>query len=144
VLRALTGIGINGAAPVARALVADIYPPEERGKGYAVYNFSSGFGVLLGMVMAGIVVSMGMSWRVPFMLAAAPNFLLVPLFLLTVKEIKMGFAEPELRKLYESGLEYRYRINLREFKEALLTTPTLIFIYLQGVPGTFPWGGIPY
>ena len=143
-LRALTGIGINGAAPVARALVADIYPPEERGKGYAIYNFSSGFGVLLGMVMAGIVVSMGMSWRIPFMLAAAPNFLLVPLFLLTVKEIKLGFAEPELRKLYESGLEYRYRINLREFKEALLTTPTLIFIYLQGVPGTFPWGGIPY
>jgi MFS family permease len=143
VLRTLTGIGINGAAPVARALVADIYPPEERGKGYAVYNFSSGFGVLLGMVMAGIVVSMGMSWRVPFMLAAAPNFLLVPLFLLTVKEIKMGFAEPELRKLYESGLEYRYRINLREFKEALLTTPTLIFIYLQGVPGTFPWVGYP-
>jgi len=144
VLRALTGIGINGAAPVARALVADIYPPDKRGKGYAVYNFSTGFGVLLGMLMAGIAASIGLSWRTPFMLAAAPNFILIPLFLLTIKEIKMGFAEPELRKLYESGLEYRYRINLREFRVALLTTPTLIFIYLQGVPGTFPWGGIPY
>jgi len=30
VLRALTGIGINGAAPVARALIADIYPPDKR------------------------------------------------------------------------------------------------------------------
>jgi len=143
-LRALTGIGINGSAPVARALVADVYSPEERGKGYAIYYFSTGLGILLGMVMAGIVVSMGMSWRTPFMLAAAPNFLLVPLFLLTVKEIKMGFAEPELRRLYESGLEYRYRINLREFKAALLTTTTLIFMYLQGIPGTLPWGGLSY
>jgi MFS family permease len=76
-------------------------------KGHAVYSFSIGFGVLLGMVMAGIVVSMGMSWRVPFMLAATPNSVLVPLFLFTVKEVKMSFAEPMLRKLYESGLEYR-------------------------------------
>ncbi len=144
VLRALTGVGINGAAPVGRALVADIYPPEKRGKGYAIYNFSTGAGTLLGMLMAGIVVSIGLSWRIPFMLAAAPNFILIPLFLLLVKEVKLGYAEPEIRKLYESGLEYKYRISLREFKIALLTTPTLIFIYLQGVPGTFPWGAIPY
>jgi Arabinose efflux permease len=143
-LRALTGIGINGAAPVARAIVADLYPPDKRGKGYALYNFSTGFGVLLGMLMAGIVLSMGLSWRIPFVFAAAPNFILVPLFLLVVKEVKLGYAEPEIKRLYEAGLEYRYRINLREFAVALSTTPTLIFIYLQGIPGTFPWGAIPY
>lgn len=144
VLRALTGIGINGAAPVARAIVADLYPPEERGKGYALYNFSTGFGVLLGMLMAGIVLSAGLSWRVPFMLAAVPNFLLIPIFILSIKEIKLGYAEPEIRKLYEMGVEYKYKIDLRKFFTALVTTPTLIFIYLQGVPGTFPWGAIPY
>ncbi len=144
VLRALTGVGINGAAPVARALISDLYPPEERGKGYALYNFGSGFGVLLGMLLAGIVLSTGLSWRIPFMLAAAPNFVLVPLFLLTVKEVKLGYAEPEIRKFYEMGYEYKFRINLREFFVALVTTPTLIFMYLQGIPGTFPWGAIPY
>ncbi|MEM4036780.1 MAG: MFS transporter [Desulfurococcaceae archaeon] len=143
-LRALTGIGINGAAPVARALVADLYRPEERGRGYAIYNFSSGFGVLLGMLMAGVVLSANLSWRVPFLVAATPNFILTPLFLLFVKEVKLGYAEPEVRKLYEMGVEYRFRINLKEFTGALLSTPTLIFIYLQGVPGTFPWGAIPY
>ncbi|MEM4062247.1 MAG: MFS transporter [Desulfurococcaceae archaeon] len=143
-LRALTGVGINGAAPIGRALIADLYPPEKRGKGYALYNFSTGLGVLIGMVMAGIVLAAGLSWRIPFMLAAAPNFVLIPLFLITVKEIKIGYAEPEIRKLYEVGLEYRYKIKIREFATALLTTPTLIFIYLQGVPGTFPWGAIPY
>lgn len=144
ILRALTGVGINGAAPVARALVSDLYPPHERGKGYAIYNFSTGFGVLIGMMMAGVVLSLGISWRVPFILAAAPNFMLVPLFLLLIKEVRVGYAEPELKKLYDSGLEYRYRINLREFALAFASTPTLIFIYLQGVPGTFPWGAIPY
>lgn len=143
-LRTFTGIGINGAAPVARALVADIYPPEERGKGYAIYNFSTGFGVLLGMLMAGIVVSIGLSWRIPFMVAALPNFILVPIFLTVVKEIKIGAAEPEISKLYESGAEYKFRIHLREFFKALAATPTLIFLYLQGIPGTFPWGAIPY
>ncbi|MEM1638891.1 MAG: MFS transporter [Desulfurococcaceae archaeon] len=143
-LRALTGIGINGAAPIARAIVADLYPPEKRGKGYALYNFSTGFGVLLGMLMAGIVLTLNLSWRIPFMLAAAPNFILVPLFLTIVKEVKLGYGEPEIRELYEAGFEYRYRINLREFIAAISMTPTLIFIYLQGVPGTFPWGAIPY
>lgn len=143
-LRAFTGIGINGAAPVARALIADLYRPEERGKGYAVYNFSSGFGVLLGMLMAGMVLSANFSWRTPFVIVAAPNFILVPLFLLTVKEIKLGYTEPEVRKLYEMGIEYKFRINLKEFWVALVSTPTLIFIYLQGVPGTFPWGAVPY
>jgi len=144
ILRALTGVGINGAAPVARALIADLYPPEERGKGYALYNFGSGFGVLLGMMLAAIVLTTGLSWRVPFMLAAAPNFILVPLFLLVIKEVRIGYAEPEIKKLYEMGIEYKFRINLREFAAALAATPTLIFIYLQGVPGTFPWGAIPY
>ncbi|WP_276814252.1 MFS transporter [Desulfurococcus amylolyticus] len=143
-LRALTGIGINGAAPVARAIIADLYPPEKRGTGYAIYNFSSGFGVLIGMLMTGIVLSAGLTWRIPFMLAAAPNFILIPLFLLLVKEVKIGYGEPEIRRLYEAGLEYRFRINLREFLTAVTVTPTLIFIYLQGVPGTFPWGAIPY
>jgi|GEM_PF-5340265 len=140
-LRALTGIGINGAAPAARAMIADLYPPDERGKGYALYNFSTGFGVLIGMAMAGAIQ---WSWRLPFMLAAAPNFLLVPLFLLTVKEVGIGYSEPELRRLYEVGAEYRFRIRLRDFAAALAATPTLIFIYLQGIPGTFPWGAIPY
>lgn len=143
-LRAFTGVGINGAAPVARALVADLYPPEKRGTGYALYNFSTGIGVLLGMLIAGVALSAGLSWRVPFMVAAAPNFLLIPLFLLLVKEVKVGYAEPELKKLYDAGQEYRYRIRLREFFVALATTPTIIFIYLQGVPGTFPWGALPY
>ncbi|MCS7111442.1 MAG: MFS transporter [Ignisphaera sp.] len=143
-LRALTGIGINGAAPVARAIIADLYPPEERGKGYAIYNFSTGFGVLFGMLMAGMALALGLSWRIPFALAAAPNFFIVPLFLLLVKEIKVGYAEPELKKLYDTGFEYRYGIRLRDFAVAFATTPTLVFIYLQGIPGTFPWGAIPY
>lgn len=87
------------------------------------------------MLLAGIVLSTGLSWRVPFMLAAAPNFILVPLFLLTVKEVKLGYAEPEIRKFYEMGYEYRFKINLREFFMALVTTPTLIFMYLQGFLG---------
>lgn len=143
-LRALTGIGINGSAPIARAIIADIYPPEKRGKGYAIYNFSTGFGVLIGMLMAGVVIAMGKSWRIPFIIAAVPNFILIPLFLLSVKEIRVGYAEPELKQLYDMGLEYRFRINLREFFIAVAATPTLIFIYLQGVPGTFPWGAIPF
>lgn len=143
-LRALTGVGINGAAPIARAIIADLYPPEKRGKGYALYNFSTGFGVLLGMLMAGVVLTMGLSWRIPFMLAATPNFILVPLFLIVIKEVKLGYGEPEIRELYEAGLKYSYKINLKEFITAISMTPTLIFIYLQGVPGTFPWGAIPY
>lgn len=144
VLRALTGIGINGAAPVARAIVADIFPPESRGKGYALYNFSTALGTMLGMIMAGVAISLGVSWRIPFMLAAAPNFALIPLFLLTVKEIKIGYAEPEIRKLYDMGAEYKYRIKLGDFLAAIAATPTLIFIYLQGIPGMFPWGAIPF
>ncbi len=138
--RSFTGIGLSGSFPIAKALVADIYPAEKRGRGFAFITAATGGGSLAGMVMAGLLPD----WRISFIIAALPNFLLVPLFLFLIKEIRVGYSEPEIKKLYDEGKIYGYKINVREFVSSLKDTKTILFILLQGIPGTVPWGSIPY
>ncbi len=45
-----------------------------------------GFGTLFGMIMAGMIAG----WRLPFILAAVPNFILAPLFYFIAEEPKRG------------------------------------------------------
>ncbi len=139
-LRSLTGIGISGSGPVSRAFVADIYPPNQRGKGYSLISAATGGGTLIGMILAGVMPD----WRSPFIIASIPNLILAPLFLAIIKDVKIGYAEPELKQIYVKGKEYSYRINLGEFYSYLKSTRTVLFMFLQGMPGTVPWGSIPY
>lgn len=140
VYRSLAGIGISGSAPVSRAFVADIFTPEKRGKGYALISASTGGGTLAGMTLAAILPD----WRTTFMIAALPNLILAPIFLIVAKEVKIGYSEPEIKKLYDLGRNYLYKIKLNEFFAYLKQSKTTLFMFLQGIPGTVPWGSIPY
>jgi hypothetical protein len=49
-------------------------------------------------------------------------------------------GEPEVKEMYEKGFEYNYRIKLKEFTYGIKSTPTILFIVLQGIPGDDPMG----
>jgi MFS family permease len=138
-MRFLTGIGIGSIIPIGYSLIADMFEESKRGRGYSYMETAFGFGTLLGMIMAGIIAG----WRLPFILAAVPNFFLAPLFYFVAEEPKRGEGEKELREALEQGYEYSYRISWEAVKKSF-ATKTNQLIFLQGIIGTVPWGIVMY
>jgi MFS family permease len=137
-LRALTGIAIGGALPLTYSFIGDYFSNKNRAAAAGYIGLAQGLGIAMGQLLAG-AVGPDMGWRLPFIIVAIPNFLLVILFALTVKEPSRGISEESLKDLIESGKVYTARINWKYYKE-LFRIKTNILVFLQGIPGTVPWG----
>lgn len=139
-LRGLTGVGIGAAIPLLYSLLGDLFAASQRARATAVMGFSMGLGIALGQLLAG---SLGPThgWRLPFMLVAAPNFLVALLFLITVREPKRGGQEAAGVDLSADPAASGHGGALRwsDYRE-VFRTPTVALVFLQGVPGTVPWG----
>jgi len=137
-LRALTGIGIGGALPLTFSLIGDYFSHKNRAAAAAWIGLAQGLGIAIGQLMAGFIGPV-YGWRLPFILVAVPNFILAIIFLQFVKEPQRGKTEESLKELIEEGIAYTGRINWKEYKN-LFKIKTNILVFLQGIPGTVPWG----
>lgn len=137
-LRALTGIGIGGALPLTFSIIGDYFSHRNRAAAAAWIGLAQGLGIAIGQLMAGFVGPV-YGWRLPFIIVALPNFVLAIIFLLFVKEPQRGKTEESLKELIEEGIAYTGRINWKEYKN-LFKIKTNILVFLQGIPGTVPWG----
>lgn len=134
-LRAATGIGIGGALPLVYSLLGDLFGPRLRAAASAGIGFAMGLGVALGQLLAG-TVGAAHGWRLPFLIVAAPNFVLGVLFWLTTREPRRGAREdiPEL-----AATPYAARLDWAAYKRIFRIRTNLLAL-LQGIPGTVPWG----
>jgi MFS family permease len=73
--RAVVGIGEAAYATIAPALLADYYPPSQRGRIFAVFYMAIPVGAALGYVVGG-TVSQAWGWRAAFFVAGLPGLLL--------------------------------------------------------------------
>jgi MFS family permease len=76
VFRALTGIGVGGEWATGHALMAEIYPKEQRGKASALLQAGEPLGVALA-VLAGLWLTPRIGWRAIFFISALPAFLVL-------------------------------------------------------------------
>lgn len=137
-LRALTGIGIGGALPLTYSLIGDYFSHRHRTTAAAWITFAQAMGIAAGQFLAGFLGPV-YSWRLPFIIVALPNFLLILLFMFTVKEPARGRSEDNLRELIEKGKVYTAKINWSEYKN-IFKIKSNIILFLQGIPGSVPWG----
>jgi MFS family permease len=142
VLRVLTGIGVGGIFPLTFSMLGDYFRPEHRPVANAWIGVAWAIGQVLGQTLAGFLVE-DYGWRLPFLLIAAPNFVLVPLFLAVAREPKRGQCEDSLKDLIDSGGEYAKRITLADLGH-IFTNRTNLLSFLQGIPGCIPWGVLPF
>lgn len=138
VLRILTGIGIGGIYPISFSLISDYFREEHRASASAWLGLAWAIGMMAGPGFAGFLTN-EYGWRIAFLIAAIPNFPLVLFFALYAREPKRGRTESALEKLIEEGHEYKQTITFSDFK-LIFTNKTNIFTFLQGIPGTIPWG----
>jgi MFS family permease len=71
----IVGIGEASYATIAPALIADLFPLERRGRMLAVFTLGLPVGSAAGFLVGGYF-GHHFGWRLPFMLAGAPGFLL--------------------------------------------------------------------
>jgi MFS family permease len=142
-MRALTGIGIGGALPLSFSLIGDYFSHNNRSMAAGFVGLAQGLGIAAGQMLAGFIGNacvMGVcGWRLPFVLVAVPAIATALLFGVSVAEPARGRMEEDLKELIESGKVYTARINWKEYRE-LFRIKTNILLFLQGIPGTVPWG----
>ncbi|MBI3395562.1 MAG: MFS transporter [Spirochaetia bacterium] len=139
-MRALTGIGIGAVLPLTYSLLGDLFSAKSRPSAVAWVGLAMGFGIAGGQLFAGFAgPNPEMGWRYPFMAVAIPNLLFAFIFLFVGKEPARGSGEGELQSALAAGAEYEERISLSDFKK-IFSNKTNVLVFLQGIPGTVPWG----
>jgi len=75
----IVGIGEASYATIAPTLVADLFPVERRGRMLSIFYLGLPVGSGLGILLGGPLGEQ-FGWRVPFMMAGIPGFLLALVF----------------------------------------------------------------
>ncbi|MDP4143612.1 MAG: MFS transporter [Bacillota bacterium] len=125
-----TGIGLGCIASIGFSVLTDYIPQKFRGMLLSLWGMSQGFGGIAGALIASLIATSS-NWRKPFEIVSYIGFLLIILYLF-VKEPKKGGAEPELKKLINSGYEYNYSIELKQVYK-IASKNSNILLFLQGL-----------
>lgn len=136
--RALTGID-NESYSGIYSFIGDNFPPEKRSTALGVLNTSSALGALIG-TLVGTIMGSAFGWRNAFLVTGVPGLLLAVLIVTTLKDKPRGSTEPEL-------IDVKDRLKDTFRKESLievLKRKTMLFLFVQGFFGVFPWQIITY
>ena len=82
--RMFVGIGEATVFPVALSLMADLYPGPKLTRTVSIFQASSGIGIMVGSVLAGVLAAT-YGWRTMFEMFGAAGIVLVVVIALTMK-----------------------------------------------------------
>jgi MFS family permease len=136
--RASTGID-DSSYPGLYSLVADYFGPKVRGKVYGLLQLAQPLGYMVGLIGATLLTG-PLGWRGVFFVTGSLGVSVAALILFGVREAPRGRGEPELANLEHIGT---YRFNW-EVAKGLLRKRSLLFLFVQGFVGVFPWNVITY
>jgi predicted MFS family arabinose efflux permease len=135
----IVGIGEASYATIAPTLVADLFPLERRGRMLSIFYLGLPVGSALGIMLGGPLGEQ-FGWRVPFMLAGIPGFLLALIFWFLPEPVRgqsEAGAQSSPERLTLRGL---YRIILKLFTNGAFITACLgMAMYTFAVGGLQVW-----
>ena len=136
VTRASTGVD-DSSYPGLYSLIADYFSPEKRGKIYGLLQLTQPLGYMAGLILA-TTFAVTAGWRNVFFLTGGLGIILSIVIFFTVKDVPRGTSEPEFDNIEEVG---NFRFEWSKVKD-IFKKRSLIFMYLQGFFGVFPWNTI--
>ena len=83
------GIGEAGGVAPSYSLIADYFPPSQRGRALAIFAFGIPIGSALGLYLGGWIAE-AVNWRAAFAVVGAGGILIVPLVLWGIREPVRG------------------------------------------------------
>lgn len=136
VTRASTGVD-DSSYPGLYSLIADYFSPEKRGKIYGLLQLTQPLGYMAGLILA-TTFAVTAGWRNVFFLTGGLGIVLSIVIFFAIKDIPRGTSEPEFDNIEEVG---NFRFEWSKVKD-VFKKRSLIFMYLQGFFGVFPWNTI--
>ncbi len=86
------GVGEAGSSPPSHAMIADLYPPEQRSGALGIYALGVYIGVMLGFLIGGFVAQ-EFGWRWAFLIVGLPGLLIALIVRFTLIEPPRGHSE---------------------------------------------------
>jgi MFS transporter, DHA2 family, multidrug resistance protein len=90
--RIMQGLGGGGMVPVAQSILADAFPPEKRGQGFALFGVAVVVAPVVGPALGGWLAD-NFSWRWAFMINGPVGALAFALIALILREPAAAVAE---------------------------------------------------
>jgi len=136
--RASTGID-DSSYPGIYSLISDYFPPKIRGKVYGFLQLAQPLGYMAGMILALVLVGQ-MGWQGVFFITGSLGILLAIVIFFGVKDLPRGKAEPEMENIKQT-IKYKFSwVTARQ----LFKKKSLLFLFVQGFVGVFPWQVITF
>jgi MFS family permease len=96
--RMLIGVGEATVFPVALSLLADLYPGPRLARSVSIFQSSSGVGVVIGSVLAGLLAA-SLGWRTMFAVVGLAGLTLVVVITITMRATARTIvADPQALK----------------------------------------------
>jgi predicted MFS family arabinose efflux permease len=95
-------LGEAGCVPASHSMLADYFPPRQRGTALALWGLSNPLGLLLGFGFGGWVVH-ALGWREAFLVFGLTGVALAPIAFLVMREPKRGRFESPVAGTAESA-----------------------------------------
>lgn len=141
ILRILTGIGVGASFPTTFSMLGDMFEEKKRAGAVTWLVTVMGVGQIAGQALGGFL-GPTYGWRLPFIAATIPGLAAIIFFFLLVPEPKRGASEESLKELIAEGYVYSRTIKLSDYL-GLVKVKTNVYLFIQGLVGTIPWGAIP-
>jgi DHA2 family multidrug resistance protein len=92
VFRIVQGLGGGGMVPVAQSILADAFPPEKRGQGFALFGVAVVVAPVVGPTLGGWLAD-NYSWRWAFLINAPVGLITMGLIALVLREPAAAAAQ---------------------------------------------------
>ncbi len=97
------GVGEAGGVAPAYSLIADYFPPNQRGRALAGFAFGIPLGMAAGTLVGGLLAAQ-FGWRVAFIVVGLLGLLLAPLLRLTVRDPERGATDKPKTVIADAAL----------------------------------------
>ncbi|MCJ7695533.1 MAG: MFS transporter [Anaerolineaceae bacterium] len=136
-IRAISGIGLGCLMPATFSIMADTFPPKQRGKTLGILEAVGVLGIIIGTLGLGFLATETL-WRWGFVILGFSSVVSGLMIWFLVDEPVRGEAEPELQgKITEKDAE-KYKAKFSDIKK-VLKIPTIWVAIGQGLSGSMPW-----
>ncbi|WP_313802465.1 MFS transporter [Sphingobium sp.] len=132
------GAGEAGALPSSQALIADLFPPQQRNTALAVLGSGGTIGLLTAFLIGGLIEAR-LGWRMTFVVVSAPGVVLALLIWLTIAEPGSGKAAAMTQPKSSMGLLRELLADplFRHIPLAQASLALLMFAQTQWLPAFF-------